>query len=95
MSKEIFVAGHEFDDIIAVIESAKARAMRAGIEPKDWNRFKVRLYERIFKPRFYFYNRKFDLKVLRRGSIQDEVCNILKGILTLHIERMEKEKECN
>ena len=30
MSKEIFVAGHEFDDIIAVIESAKARAMRAA-----------------------------------------------------------------
>ena len=30
MSKEIFGAGHEFDDIIAVIESAKARAMRAA-----------------------------------------------------------------
>lgn len=62
-----------------------------GREPKDWDRFKKELYNKIFHPRFNLYNQKYDLKVIRRGTPEDIVCNILKGVLQIHIERINRE----
>ncbi len=65
---------------------------KGGVEPQNWENFKEKLRKRIFDPRFYFYNRKYDLKIFRRGSEEEMVCNILKGILKIHIKRLLKER---
>lgn len=67
---------------------------KGGHEPKDWDSFKKELYNKIFHPRFHLYNQKYDLKVIRRGSTDDILCNILKGVLQTHIERIEREQLC-
>lgn len=67
---------------------------KGGLEPKDWNSFKKELYNKIFHPRFHLYNQKYDLKVMRRGSTEEILCNILKGVLQIHIERIEREQLC-
>ncbi|WP_294430262.1 hypothetical protein [uncultured Treponema sp.] len=65
------------------------------IEPENWDAFKDKLQKRIFNPRFYFYNRKYDLKVFRRGSEDEMVFKLLKGILKVYLERLAKEDECH
>ena len=63
-------------------------------EPANWNDFKEKLRKHIFNPRFYFYNRKYDLKIFRRGTEDEMVCNILKGILLVHLDRLKREELC-
>lgn len=64
------------------------------IEPTDWEDFKIKLKKKIFNPRFYFYNRKYDVKIIRRGTDKEIICNILKGILMIHKQRMENNNLC-
>lgn len=63
-------------------------------EPTDWEDFKIKLKKKIFNPRFYFYNRKYDVKIIRRGTDKEIICNILKGILMIHKQRMENNNLC-
>lgn len=60
-------------------------------EPTDWEDFQLQLKNKIFNPRFYFYNRKYDVKIIRRGTDEEIICNILKGILMIHKQRMEND----
>lgn len=64
------------------------------IEPTDWEDFQLQLKNKIFNPRFYFYNRKYDVKIIRRGTDKEIICNILKGILMIHKQRMENNNLC-
>ena len=64
------------------------------IAPEDWDKFKKNLREKIFNPRFHLYNRKFDIKVYRRGSVDISVYNILKSILLVHDQWLQWEREC-
>lgn len=62
--------------------------------PTDWEDFQLQLKNKIFNPRFYFYNRKYDVKIIRRGTDKEILCNILKGILMIHKQRMENDNLC-
>ncbi len=58
---------------------------------EEWEIFRIKLKEKIFDRRFFYYNRKYDAKIFRNGTVDDVTVNVLKAILSVYKKWLEND----